>query len=123
MGSTVCVSCGATLIPYSYCEVCQDILRFRYSSCSMFTDERVHTYCHNTNFQDNNNVLKLVQISNPSQIVLDDYIQNQLNDEMKYSSIKLFTSYWDNLFESVKLVNTYWLRIFNIGNSSSSSIT
>jgi hypothetical protein len=88
MGSTVCVSCGATLIPYTYCEACQDVLRFICSSCSMITDERIHAYCHNDGTR------KLVQIPNSLQIVVNDdrysYMQNQLNDEIKYSSITHF---------------------------------
>jgi hypothetical protein len=127
MGSTVCVRCGATLIPHSYCDVCQDVLRFVCSSCPMYTDERIHTYCRITRIQNNNNIRKLVQIPNSSQIVLNDdlyfnnhtYIQNHLSDEIKYNSINLLTSYWDSIFESIKLVNRYWRRIFCIGNSSS----
>ena len=122
MGSTVCVRCGATLIPHSYCDVCQDVLRFVCSSCSMYTDERIHTYCRSTRIQNNYDVRKLVQIPNSSQIVLNDrysYIQNQLSDEIKYNSINLLTSCWNSIFESIKLVNRYWRRIFNIGNSSS----
>ena len=128
MGSTVCVRCGATLIPHSYCDVCQDVLRFVCASCSTFTDERIHAYCRNAGIQNNNNdIRKLVQIPNSSQIVLNDqhvnthyYIQNQLNDELKYNSISLLTSYWNIIFESIRLVNRYWRRIFNIGYSSSS---
>jgi hypothetical protein len=122
MGSTVCVRCGATLIPHSYCDVCQDVLRFVCSSCSIYTDERIHTYCRSTRIQNNYNIRKLVQIPNSSQIVLNDrysYIQNQLSDEIKYNSLNLLTSYWDSIFESIKLVNRYWRRIFNIGISSS----
>ena len=122
MGSTVCVRCGATLIPHSYCDVCQDVLRFVCSSCSMYTDERIHTYCRSTRIQNNFDIRKLVQIPNSSQIVLNDrysYIQNQLSDEIKYNSLNLLTSYWDSIFESIKLVNRYWRRIFNIGISSS----
>jgi hypothetical protein len=122
MGSTVCVRCGATLIPNSYCDVCQDVLRFVCPSCSMYTDERIHTYCRSIRIQNNYDIRKLVQIPNTFQIVLDDpysYIQNQLSDEIKYNSLNLLTSYWDGIFESIKLVNRYWRRIFNIGISSS----
>jgi|SoiMethySBSTD1v2_1073268.scaffolds.fasta_scaffold541399_2 hypothetical protein len=125
MGSTVCVRCGATLVPHSYCEVCQDVLCFICSSCSMNTVERIHAYCRNADIQNNtnNDIRKLVQIPNSSQIVLNDgynYIQNQLNDKIKDSSIKLSTSYWYSIFESIKLVNRYWIGTFNIGNSRSS---
>lgn len=122
MGSTVCVRCGETLIPHSYCDACQDVLRFVCSSCSMYTDERIHTYCRSTRIQNSYDIRKLVQIPNSSQIVLNDRysnIQNQLSDEIKYNSLNLLTSYWDSIFESIKLVNRYWRRIFNIGNSSS----
>ena len=52
----------------------------------------------------------------------EDYyvnIQNQLNDEIKSSSINLSTSYWNNIFESIKLLNSYWSKIFNIGIDNS----
>ena len=127
MGSTVCVRCGATLIPHSDCDVCHDVLRFICSSCSMYTDERIHAYCRrNPRIQGNDSIRKLVQIPNSSQIVLNDFpdndfpdanIQNQLTEEIKYNSINLFTSYWDSMFDSIKLVNTCWKRIFNISNS------
>jgi hypothetical protein len=121
MGSTICVRCGATLIPCSYCDVCQDVLRFICSSCSMYTDERIHAECLNVDIQNNDNIRKSVRIPDSSQIVLNDrysYIQNQLNEEIKYNSINLSASYIDNLFESVKLVNRYWRRLFTIGNFS-----
>ena len=47
------------------------------------------------------------------------HIQNQLNDEIKYNSINLSTSYWNNIFESIKLINRYWSKIFNIGINNS----
>ena len=47
------------------------------------------------------------------------HIQNQLNDEIKYNSINLSTSYWNNMFESIKLLNRYWSKIFNIGIDNS----
>ena len=55
----------------------------------MFTDERIHAYC-------SNDIRKLVQIPNSSQVVLNDYndyVQNQLNEGI----INLFTSYFNNL--------------------------
>ena len=42
------------------------------------------------------------------------YVQNKLNDELKYNSINLSTSYWNNIFESIKLINRYWSKIFKI---------
>ena len=47
------------------------------------------------------------------------HIHNQLNDEIKYNSINLSTSYWNNMFESIKLLNRYWAKIFNIGIDNS----
>ena len=128
MGSTVCVRCGATLIPHSYCDVCQDVLRFTCSSCSMSTDERIHTYCHNASIHENNNGIRLdtqqlMEEPRSYQLLVDNtqyYIQNQLNDKIKNSSINISTSYWDSFFETIKLVNRYWSRIFSIGNSNSS---
>ena len=131
MGSTVCVRCGTTLIPYSYCGVCQDVLRFVCSSCLMYTDERIHAYCRNTRVNNNNSgiylkdTLKLMEEQKSYQLLIDDnpvnthyYIQKQFNDKIKDSSIKLLTSYWFNIFESIKLINRYWSRIFNTGNSN-----
>ena len=54
----------------------------------MNTDERIHIYCRNAGIQNNNDIRKLMPIPNSSQIVLNDrydYIQNQLNDEIKYN--------------------------------------
>ena len=87
----------------------------------MNTDERIHAYCRNASIQNNNDIRKLMQIQNSSQIVLNDrysYIQNHLRDEIKYNSINISISYWDSIFESIKLVNRYWRKIFNIGNSN-----
>jgi hypothetical protein len=87
----------------------------------MNTDERIHAYCRNASIQNNNDMRKLMQIQNSSQIVLNDrysYIQNHLRDEIKYNSINISISYWDSIFESIKLVNRYWRKIFNIGNSN-----
>ena len=89
----------------------------------MNTDERIHIYCRNAGIQNNNDIRKLMPIPNSSQIVLNDrydYIQNQLNDEIKYNSINLSTSFLDIIFESIRLVNRYWSRIFNIDSSGSS---
>jgi hypothetical protein len=117
MGSTVCVRCGANLIPHSYCDVCQDVLRFTCSSCSMCTDERIHTYCLNVGIQNKDNI----RIPGSSQIVLNDrynFTQNQLNEEIKCNSINLSVSYIDSFFELIRLGNRYWGRIFTIGNYS-----
>jgi hypothetical protein len=81
----------------------------------MNTDERIHAYCQNnaTYLEDTK--------TEPSQLIMDDSNyskQNQFNDEMKYSLIKLSTSYWFNLFECIKLVNRYWRKLLNLGINS-----
>jgi hypothetical protein len=89
----------------------------------MNTDERIHAYCRNP---DTINYLedkqKLIQRPQSSHLIMDDdhyYVQNKLNDELKYNSINLSTSYWNNIFESIKLLNRYWSKIFNIGIDNS----
>ena len=91
----------------------------------MNTDERFHAYCQNPDtvnyLEDKQKLIQRPQQS--SQLIMDDnhyHIQNQLNDEIKYNSINLLTSYWNNIFESIKLLNRYWSKIFNIGINSSS---
>ena len=124
MGSTICVRCGGSLIPHSYCNACQDVLNFTCSSCSMNTDERVHAYCRNPDIVNNDLLLEKQKLM-PRLIMKDDYyvnihyIQNQLNDEIKSSSINLSTSYWNNIFESIKLINRFWSKIFNISINNS----
>ncbi|HXW11566.1 MAG TPA: hypothetical protein VD694_02310 [Nitrososphaeraceae archaeon] len=131
MGSTVCVRCGANLIPHSYCDICHDVLCFICSSCSMNTIERIHTNCHNAStLGDNNNIylqdprelLEEPIVINNNYINAHYYIQNQLNEKIKDNSIKLSKSYWDSTFEAIKLVNTHWNRIFNIGKPNSSMV-
>jgi hypothetical protein len=116
MGSTICVSCGAILVPYSYCDICQDVSRFVCSSCSMLTDERIHIYCNDDSIRNNNNVQKFLQMQNSSQVILNvsrhNYIQNRNTDETKNTSINLFSPYWDSIYESIKLFDRYWGRIF-----------
>jgi hypothetical protein len=123
MGSTICVSCGAILVPYSYCDICQDVLRFVCSSCSIFTDERIHIYCNDSSIRNSNNIQNFLQMQNSTQIILNvrhNPIQNRITDELKNNSINIFTPYWDSIFDSIKLVDRYWRRIFTIGNSGSS---
>jgi hypothetical protein len=81
----------------------------------MNTDERIHAYCQNnvTHIEDTK--------TKSSQLIMDrsnNYKENQFSDEMKYSLIKLSTSYWFNLFECIKLVSRYWRNIFNLGINS-----
>jgi hypothetical protein len=84
----------------------------------MNTDERIHVYCRNIN-TDNNDLL----LENKQRPIMDDDYdvnsQIDLNDEIKYISINLSTSYWNNIFESIKLANKYWAKIFDIGIDSS----
>jgi hypothetical protein len=81
----------------------------------MNTDERIHAYCRNSAMYLEDTKTK------SSQLIMDNsnyYKENQFNDEMKYSLIKLSTSYWFNLFECIKLVNGYWRKILNLGINS-----
>ena len=128
MGSTVCVRCDAPLLPYSYCDICDDILCFTCSSCSMITDERIHAYCRkaiivNYNDSTHQDKQRLLVEPNSSQVVMDNnyinahyYVQDLINYKIKDSSIELSKLYWFNLFESMKLINRCWTRILNIGN-------
>lgn len=45
MSSTLCVKCGSDLVPFSYCKICNQVVRFVCSSCNMISDERFHLYC------------------------------------------------------------------------------
>ena len=97
----------------------------------MNTDERIHAYCRNPDTVNDINIdvyLEDKQIQRPesSQLIMDEdhyHIQNQFNDEIKYNSINISTSYWNNMFESIKLINRYWSKIFNIGINSSPELT
>ena len=95
-------------------------------------------YCQNTDVINNfnsssariENKQNLIATTKSSQLILDNdhyanthyYIQNQLNDEIKYNSINLSRSYWDSVFESIKSVNRYWAKIFNINIDKSSVV-
>jgi len=84
MGSTSCVRCGATLIPHSYCDVCNDVVCFTCSSCSMNTDERIHAYCRNIDTVNSNDIYiddiqRLMVETKSSQLIMNDsnyYKQN-----------------------------------------------
>lgn len=114
-------------MPHSFCNVCHEVLYFTCSSCFMNTDARIHAYCRNPDTVNDINIdiyLEDKQMQRPesSQLIMDEdhyHIQNQLNDEIKYNSINISTSYWNNMFESIKLINRYWSKIFNIGINSS----
>ena len=129
MGSTSCVKCGADLIPHSFCSVCGEVLYFTCSFCSMNTDERIHAYCQQLDSLDSNvnntcyiDTNKLNKKSDSQLIVDDSYMQNQLNDEIKSSSIKLSTTYWSNIFEFIKLINKYWTDAFSISINNSATM-
>jgi hypothetical protein len=49
MGSTICIKCGSSLVPFSYCELCKEPLNFKCSSCGFVTEEKVHVDCVNAN--------------------------------------------------------------------------
>jgi hypothetical protein len=119
MDSISCVRCGATLVPHLYCDTCNDVICFTCSSCSMNTDERIYAYCRNNATYLEDTKTKSSQLIMDDHYIISDYSkQNQFNDEMKYSLIKLSTSYWFNLFECIKLVNGYWRKILNLGINS-----
>ena len=134
MGSIVCVRCGAPLIPHSHCNACHDVLCFKCSSCSMITDERIHAYCLSAgivNGIDNvsQDIQKLSVRPTSSKIITSNnyiskccHLQNQFNEELKYSSIKLSTSYWFNIFQSITSINRYWFSVFNISNPNTSIV-
>jgi hypothetical protein len=71
----------------------------------MNTIERIHVDCHSRN----KNMYSLNAQAPPSYQLLVD--SNEFNDEIKVSSIKLLTSYWESIFESIRLTNGYWRRI------------
>jgi hypothetical protein len=54
MSSTLCVRCGSDLVPFSYCNVCSQVVRFVCSSCNLITDERFHLYCKKVSKKDDN---------------------------------------------------------------------
>lgn len=76
MGSTICVSCGASLIPHSYCNVCHEVLYFTCLSCSMNTDERFHGICRNVDTVNSavrsEDKQRLMRKPESSQLIMDD---------------------------------------------------
>jgi hypothetical protein len=118
MGSTACVRCGANLMPHSYCNICHEVLYFTCSSCSMNTDERIHAYCRDLDTVNNIVISDNKWTQRPTIDVYYINTQDQLNEEIKYNSINISTSYWNNIFESIKLINRYWSKMFSIGIDS-----
>lgn len=43
--------------------------------------------------------------------------QDQLNEQLRYSSVNLSSSYLSTFFEYLKLINNYWMKVY-IHNSS-----
>ena len=160
MSSTLCVRCGSDLVPFSYCKVCNQVVRFVCSSCNMISDERFHLYCKEVSKND----VKLLQSKKErgrGQILIDtvksravqksivghekhendvvglpfnrwnDYLisslssfitsiynnQDQLNEQLRYSSVNLSSSYLSTFFEYLKLINSYWMKVY-IHNSN-----
>ena len=155
MSSTLCVRCGSDLVPFSYCKVCSQVVRFVCSSCNMISDERFHLYCKEVSKND----VKLLQSKKElerGQILIDtvksravqksivghekhendvvglpfnrwnDYLisslssfitsiydnQDQLNEQLRYSSVNLSSSYLSTFFEYLKLINSYWMKVY-----------
>lgn len=155
MSSTLCVRCGSDLVPFSYCKVCNQVVRFVCSSCNMISDERFHLYCKEVSKND----VKLLQSKKErgrGQILIDtvksravqksivghekhendvvglpfnrwnDYLisslssfitsiynnQDQLNEQLRYSSVNLSSSYLSTFFEYLKLINSYWMKVY-----------
>jgi hypothetical protein len=160
MSSTLCVKCGSDLVPFSYCKVCNQVIRFVCSSCNMISDERFHLYCKEVSKKDVE-ILHSNKKRERGQILIDtydfgtfqtdkaghekheeyeeyekaaslspnrwnDYIilapfsfvksvfdnQDQLSEQLRYSSVNLSSSYLSTFFECLKLVNNYWMKIY-----------
>ena len=155
MSSTLCVKCGSDLVPFSYCKVCNQAIKFVCSSCNMISDERFHLYCKEVSKKD----VRLSQSRNErgrGQILIDtvesraiqknkvghekrkndavslslnrwnDHLlssfssfiksvydnQDQLNEQLRYSSVNLSSSYLSSFFEYLKLINNYWMKVY-----------
>lgn len=151
----MCVRCGSDLVPFSYCKVCNQVIRFVCSSCNMISDERFHLYCKEVSKND----VKLLQSKKErgrGQILINtvesrvvqkskvghekhendvvglpfnrwnDYLisslssfitsiydnQDQLNEQLRYSSVNLSSSYLSTFFEYLKLINSYWMKVY-----------
>ena len=157
MSSTLCVRCGSDLVPFSYCKVCNQAVRFVCSSCNMISDERFHLYCKEV-LKNDVELLQSKKERGRRQILIDavesreirevrknkvgrekyyneviglplnkwdDYLissfssfiksvydnQDQLNEQLRYSSVYLSSSYLSTFFEYLKLVNNYWMKV------------
>ena len=158
MSSTLCVRCGSDLVPFSYCKVCNQVVKFVCSSCNMISDERYHLYCKEVSkntvnqlqpkkervrgqvlfntvessmFQRNKVGLEKHENDDNESISLssnrwNDYLvssfssfvksvhdnQDQLNEQLRYSSVNLSSSYLSTFFEYLKLINNYWMKVY-----------
>jgi hypothetical protein len=155
MSSTLCVRCGSDLVPFSYCKVCNQVVKFVCSSCNMISDERFHLHRKEVSKKD----IKLLPSINERerrQILIDTvesraiqkknvrhekyendavgsslnrwryYLississfiksvydnQDQLNEQLRYSSVNLSSSYLSTFFEYLKLINNYWMKLY-----------
>lgn len=43
--------------------------------------------------------------------------QDQLNEQLRYSSVNLSSSYLSTFFEYLKLINNYWMRAYTYSNN------
>lgn len=94
MGSTICVRCGANLIPRSYCDVCHDVLCFTCSSCSMNTDERIHTNCRDVGGVYKNSIYlhdtqKLMENPKSYQLIIMENIKLNIAYDLLLNKTKL----------------------------------
>jgi len=80
----------------------------------MNTDERIHAYCRDLDTVNNIVISDNKWTQRPTIDVYYINTQDQLNEEIKYNSINISTSYWNNIFESIKLINRYWSKMFSI---------
>jgi hypothetical protein len=146
MSSTLCVRCGSDIVPFSYCKVCNQVVRFVCSSCNMISDERYHIYCQEVSKNGQgrgqilidtvgSNVIQKNKVGHekhkndanslsPSR--WNDYLississfikslhdnQDQLNEQLRYSSVNLSSSYLSTFFEYLKLINNYWTKVY-----------
>jgi hypothetical protein len=49
LGATICIKCGSSIDPFSFCELCKEPLNFKCASCGFVTEEKVHVDCVNAN--------------------------------------------------------------------------
>lgn len=161
MSSTSCVRCGSDLVPFSYCKVCNQVIRLVCSSCNMISDERFHLYCKEVSKKDVK-LLRSKKERGRRQILIDavesraiqknkvghekrendvfglpfnrwnDYLissfssfiksvydnQDQLNEQLRHSSVNLSSSYLSTFFEYLKLINSYWMKVSTHSSSS-----